>query len=92
MTTNRIDHTYCTHPRDLAGRTACRKGMALVGELRFGDLVRMPDGRAFSIVSTFRTEIRVSGRDRANNCWSEPFWMCTSDLVGGKVEIDPRNA
>lgn len=89
--TNRIDHTFCIHSRDLAGRTACRKGMALVDGLRFGDVIRMPDGRAFSVHSTFRTEIRVAGRDRVNNVWSTPSWMNASDFVGATVEIDPRN-
>lgn len=87
MTTTRIDHTFCIHSRDLAGRTACRKGMALVGALSSGDLVRMPDGRVFSIVSSFRTEIQVRGRDHKNNIWSEPFWMNATDFVGGSVEI-----
>jgi hypothetical protein len=90
--TNRIDHSFCNHSRDLAGRTACRKGFAVVGDLAFGDLIRMADGRAFSVRSTFRTEIRVSIRDRANNCWSEPMWMEAADFVDATVELDPRNA
>lgn len=28
MTTNRIDHTSCSHPRTPAGRRACRAGAA----------------------------------------------------------------
>jgi hypothetical protein len=28
MTTNRIDHTNCSHPRTTAARTACRKARA----------------------------------------------------------------
>jgi hypothetical protein len=93
--TNRMDHTFCNHSRDLAGRTACRKGMALVGSLRVHDHIHTADGRFFVIVHAVcggTTEIRVKEWTRTGG-WDHqnPVWMYAADFVGAKVERDPRN-
>jgi hypothetical protein len=93
MNTTRIDHTHCDHSRDLAGRTACRKGMALVGGLRLHDRLAVK-GRRFIVkhaVCGSTTEIQVSEWTRDGG-WHAPVWMYAADFVGATVELDPRNA
>lgn len=93
--TNRMDHTPCDHSRDLAGRTACRKGMALVAGLRLHDHIHTTDGRFFSVVHGVcggTTEIRVKEWTRDGG-WDHhnPVWMYAADFVGATIELDPRN-
>jgi hypothetical protein len=94
MTTNRIDHTHCDHSRDLAGRTACRKGMAVVAGLRVHDHLRV-DGRHFVVVHAVcggTTEIRVREWTRADGWNSTAVWMYAADFANAEVDRDPRNA
>lgn len=91
--TNRIDHTHCNHSRDLAGRTACRRGVAAVGALRLNDSIRI-NGRFFRVVRGMcagTTEIRVTEWTRADG-HGAPVWMYAADFAGAEIELDPRNA
>jgi hypothetical protein len=92
---NRMDHTHCDHSRDLAGRTACRKGMALVSGLRIHDHIHTADGRFFVVTHAVcggTSEIQVKEWTRDGGWSSTKVWMFAADFVGATIHLDPRNA
>lgn len=75
--TNRMDHTNCFHTRNLAGRTVCRRGTAILTNVRENDMVKV-DGCWIVVRRVFISDtLPFEVQDNASREWF-PAYLVTA--------------